>query len=95
MSLPADERRKLRRMERAETRADPGLAARFYIFGQLSRHDDMPRNERLKAREVRRRKWSERMIIEYFILGRDALLRGACAIWYAAPFRRLDTSVCG
>jgi hypothetical protein len=73
MSLPAGERRKLRTIERVEGRTDPGLAARFSIFNQLSRHDDMPRTERLKAREIRRKKWAERAIAAYLISGQDML----------------------
>jgi hypothetical protein len=65
MSLPARERRKLRAIERAEAWTDPGLAARFSIFNQLSRHEDMPRTERLKAREIRRMNWAERAITAY------------------------------
>ena len=38
MSLPARERRKLAAIERAEARTNPGLAARFAIFNQLSLH---------------------------------------------------------
>jgi hypothetical protein len=77
MSLPRSERRKLRTIERAAAGADPGLAARFSIFNQLSRHEDMPRTERLKARAIRRKKWSERLIAGYLISGTDTLLR-AC-----------------
>ena len=65
MSLPVGERRKLRAIERAETRADPGLAARFSIFGRLSRHEVMPPTERLKARAIRRKKRAERAIPGY------------------------------
>ena len=67
MSLPARERRKLRAIERDEARTNPGLAARFSIFNELSRHDDMPRTERLKAREIRRMNWAERAITAYLI----------------------------
>ena len=73
MSLPADERWKLRTIERAEARTDPGLAARFTIFNQLSRHDEMPRTEQLKAREIRRQKWAERAMAAYLISGPDIL----------------------
>ena len=74
MSLPVGERRKLRAMQRATASADPGLAARFAIFNRLSRQEDMPRTERLKAREVRRRKWTERVIVAYLISRPDTLL---------------------
>jgi hypothetical protein len=70
MSLPAGERRKLRAIERAEAGTNPGLAARFAIFNQLSRHDDMPRSERLKAREIRRMNWAERALTAYLIRDR-------------------------
>jgi hypothetical protein len=77
MSLPAGERRKLRAIERAQAAADPGLAARFSMFSQLSCHEEMPRTERLNARAVRRRKRAERAIIAYLISGPDMLLRAA------------------
>jgi len=67
VNLPIGERLKLRAIERAETSADPVLAARFSIFGRLSRHEDMPRTERLKAREIRRKKWAEGAIAAYVI----------------------------
>ena len=73
MSLPARERRKLAAIERAEARTNPGLAARFAIFNQLSRHDDMPQAERLTAREIRRMNWAERAITAYLISGPDTL----------------------
>jgi len=77
MSLPAGERRKLRTIERAQATADPGLAARFSMFTQLSWQEEMPHTERLNARAIRRRKRAERAIIEYFISGPDMLLRAA------------------
>jgi hypothetical protein len=75
MSLPAGERRKLRAIERAQATADPDLAARFFLFSQLSWYEEMPRTERLNARAIRRRKRAERAIIAYFISGPDLLLR--------------------
>jgi hypothetical protein len=33
----------------------------------------MPRTERLKAREIRRKKWAERAIAVYLISGQDML----------------------
>ena len=71
MSLPLGERRKLRAIERAAAHANPGLAARFSIFNQLSRQEDMPRTERLKARTIRRKKWAQRAIAAYLISGPD------------------------
>ncbi len=47
MSLTIAERRKLRRVERALTCADPLLAGRYAIFTRLNRHENMPRIERL------------------------------------------------
>jgi len=67
MSLPVGERRKLRRIERAAVTSDPGLAARFSIFNQLSRQEDMPRTERLKGLRIRSRKWTGRRIFAYLI----------------------------
>ena len=77
MSLPVGERRKLRTIERAAARADPGLAARFSMFNQLSWQEDMPHTERVKAREIRRKKWAERAMNAYLTLGPDTLLRAA------------------
>lgn len=74
MSLPVGERRKLRAIERAAARADPSLAARFSIFNELSRQEDMPRTERLRARAIRRKRWAERAITAYLISGPDTLL---------------------
>lgn len=77
MSLPAGERRKLRAIERAAASADPGLATRFSIFNKLSRQEDMPATERLKARAVRRKMRAERPITAYLIWRPDTLLRAA------------------
>ncbi len=74
MSLPADERRKLRAIERAQATADPDLAARFSLFSQLSLYEEMPRTERLNARAIRRKR-AGRAIIAYFISGPYMLLR--------------------
>jgi len=74
MSLPVGERRKLRAIERATASADPGLAARFSMFNELSRQEDMPRGERVTAREIRRKKWAERAMAEYLFWGPDTLL---------------------
>jgi hypothetical protein len=38
----------------------------------------MPRAERLRAREIRRKRRVERAITTYLISGPDTLLRGAC-----------------
>jgi hypothetical protein len=77
MSLPGSERRKLRGIERAAAKADPGLAARFSIFNQLSRQEDMPRTERLRGRRgIRRMRWAERGFSGYLISGTDTLLQG-------------------
>jgi hypothetical protein len=73
MTLPAGERRKLRTIERSAATADPALAARFAMFNQLSRHDEMPRAEQLKARRIRRKKWAERAAAAYLISGPDTL----------------------
>jgi hypothetical protein len=74
MSLPVGERRKLRAMERATASADQGLAARFSMFSKLSEQEDMPRGERLKAREIRRKKRAERVAAEYLLWGPYTLL---------------------
>jgi hypothetical protein len=54
MSLPIGERRKLRRIERGISGADPRLAALYSMFGRLSRPEAMPRMERVRARTIRR-----------------------------------------
>jgi hypothetical protein len=75
MSLPVGERRKLRAIERATAGADPGLAIRFSMFNKLSHQEDMPRTERVRAREIRRKKWAERArITAYVIWGPETLL---------------------
>ena len=74
MSLPAGERRKLRAIARATASADPGLAARFSMFNELSQQEDMPCGERVKAREIRRKKWAERGMTEYLLWRPDTLL---------------------
>jgi hypothetical protein len=74
MSLPVGERRKLRAIERATASADPGLEARFSMFNKLNQQEGMPRGERVKAREIRRKKWAERVMTEYLLWGPDALL---------------------
>jgi hypothetical protein len=77
MSLPVGERWKLRKIERAMASAEPGLYARFSIFNQLNRQEDMPCTERVTARAIRRQKWVERAIAAYLISGPDTLLRTA------------------
>jgi hypothetical protein len=67
MSLPAGERRKLRAIARAEARADPELATRFFIFSQVNWDEDMPRTERLSARAVRRQRRAERGMVAYLM----------------------------
>jgi hypothetical protein len=47
------------------------------MFNQISRQEDMPRTERVKAQAIRRKKWAERAMNAYLILGPDTLL-GAC-----------------
>lgn len=62
MSIPLSERRRLRAIERAITASDPVLASRYAMFVALHRWDDMPGDERLKAREVRRMARAERWV---------------------------------
>jgi hypothetical protein len=62
MSIPFGERRKLRAMERAITDDASALADRFALFCALYQWDEMPRTERLKARQVRRMVRVERWI---------------------------------
>lgn len=69
MSLPVGERRKLHRIECALASADPGLAARFSMFNQLSQQEDMPRTELVKARAIRRQKWVQWATTAYLMSG--------------------------
>jgi hypothetical protein len=49
MSLAYRERRRLRDVDRALSRSDPGLAAMLAMFGRLSEPDKLSRREQLRA----------------------------------------------
>ncbi len=50
MGLPARQRRALDGIESGLRISDPRLAAMFFIFGRLTRDEDMPRIEELRHR---------------------------------------------
>jgi hypothetical protein len=58
MSLPAGQQKILDRIEAALRDSDPRLMALFVMFGRLTRDEEMPRVEELKARLVRFRAWA-------------------------------------
>jgi hypothetical protein len=93
VSLPVGERLKLRAIERAETGADPSLAARFSLFSRLSRPEGRPGTERLQARAIRRKKRAERAIPGYLEWWPEALLRAAWTLLRAAWTRGAVTGV--
>ncbi len=57
MSLPASQQRILDRIEGMLRDSDPRLAALFVIFTRLTRDEEMPRMEELRARLTRLRAW--------------------------------------
>jgi hypothetical protein len=54
MSLPIGERRKLRRIEQGIASTDPRLSALYSMFARLSKPEEMPRAEHVRAGAVRR-----------------------------------------
>jgi len=57
MSLPASQQRILDRIERKLRDTDPRLTSLFSIFTRLTRDEDMPRAEEIKARLARFGGW--------------------------------------
>ena len=57
MSLPSKQQRVLDRIESILQDSDPRLAAMFVIFTRLTRDEEMPRLEELRARLARLRAW--------------------------------------
>ncbi|HUY52312.1 MAG TPA: hypothetical protein VMV92_42515 [Streptosporangiaceae bacterium] len=57
MSLPASQQRILDRIEHMLRDSDPRLANLFFIFTRLTRDEDMPRVEEVKARLARLGAW--------------------------------------
>jgi hypothetical protein len=62
VSLPASQQRILDRIERKLRDSDPRLTALFSIFGRLTRDEDMPRAEEIRARLARFGAWAGRFI---------------------------------
>jgi hypothetical protein len=58
MSLPSSQQRVLDRIEGILRDSDPRLAALFAIFTRLTRDEEMPRIEELRARLARIRAWA-------------------------------------
>src|ERR1035438_7138527 len=56
-SLPSKQQRVLDRIESILRDSDPRLAAMFVIFTRLTRDEEMPRLEELRARLARLRAW--------------------------------------
>jgi hypothetical protein len=57
MSLPSSQQRVLDRIEGILRDSDPRLTALFMIFTRLTREEEMPRIEELRARLTRIRAW--------------------------------------
>ena len=57
MSLPPKQQRVLNRIESLLRDSDPRLTAMFVIFTRLTRDEEMPRLEELRARLIRVRTW--------------------------------------
>lgn len=60
MSLPASQQRILDRIEQKLRASDPRLTSLFSIFTRLTRDEDMPRIEEIKARLARFGGWAGR-----------------------------------
>jgi len=81
MGLPASQRRILERIEHALRGSDPRLTALFSIFTRLTRDEEMPRIEQVRAKAT------------MFLL-RIRYRLVAFARWFAAPRRaRLRTAL--
>jgi hypothetical protein len=81
MGLPASQRKILERIEYALRGSDPRLAALFSIFTRLTRDEEMPRIEQIRARAT-------------IILFRIHYRLAAFGRWFGAPCRaRLRTAL--
>jgi hypothetical protein len=74
MGLPASQRRILERIDDALRGSDPRLAALFAIFTRLTRDEEMPRIEQVRARAEMFTAWFRYRI-------------GAFGRWFSAPRR--------
>ena len=63
MSLPMSQQRILDRIEGILRDSDPRLTALFVIFTRLTRDEEMPRIEELRARLTRIRAWISRRTV--------------------------------
>ena len=81
MGLPVNQRKILERIENALRGSDPRLAALFSIFTRLTRDEEMPRIEQIRARAA-------------IILARIGYRLAAFGRWFGAPARaRLRTAM--
>jgi hypothetical protein len=81
MGLPASQRRILERIENALLGSDPRLAALFSIFTRLTRDEEMPRVEQVRARAA-------------IVLARVGYRLARFGRWFGAPARaRLRTAL--
>jgi len=81
VGLPASQRKILGRIENALRGSDPRLAALFSIFTRLTRDEELPRIEQIRARAA-------------VIMARIGHRLAACGRWFGAPARaRLRTAL--
>ena len=81
MALPASQRRILERIENALRGSDPRLAALFSIFTRLTRDEEMPRVEQVRARIA-------------ILMSRIGVRLASFGRWFGAPGRaRLRTAL--
>jgi hypothetical protein len=78
MGLPVRQRRVLGRIDCALRGSDPRLAALFSIFARLTRDEDMPRIEQVRARAA---------LMAGRLLGPPARTLTRFARWFGAPRR--------
>jgi hypothetical protein len=81
VGLPVNQRKILERIENALRGSDPRLAALFSIFTRLTRDEEMPRIEQIRARAA-------------IIVARIGYRLAAFGRWFGAPARaRLRTAM--
>jgi hypothetical protein len=81
VGLPVNQRKILERIENALRGSDPRLAALFSIFTRLTRDEEMPRIEQIRARAA-------------IIMARIGYRLAAFGRWFRAPARaRLRTAM--
>jgi hypothetical protein len=103
VSLPASQQRILNKIETVLRDSDPWLASLFSIFGKLTKDEDMPRVEEVKARLAKLGAWivrqripqpSDRMKAIFFFPAALATVTCALLIGASGPAaQRCATSV--